>query len=124
MIAVIPGTHKLETTIHKELKEYNIHGEWFKPDPKVLEYIENIQVADYESDGKRSWAILWRDTVDSKTDHCPFCGERHIHGIGDGHRVAHCINKGGKIKAKDGTVLYQEHGYIIKTRSKEKRLYE
>lgn len=24
---------------------------------------------------------------------CPFCGEVHTHGIGNGHRVAHCINR-------------------------------
>ena len=85
-------------------------------------FVKNIQIAEYETDGNRSWTVLWRDSEDSKTDHCPFCGERHIYGIGDGHRGAHCTGGKTEIYAKDGTVLYQKHGYIIRTRSKRKKV--
>lgn len=54
----------------------------------------------------------------NQTDKCAFCGNRHIHGEGDGLRGAHC-NTGSKIsiKAEDGTELFQSDGYIIKTTS-------
>jgi hypothetical protein len=53
---------------------------------------------------------LYRDTLTSPTDACPYCGRRHSHGIVDGHRVAHC-----------GTILLpvgvdNSRGYYIKTR--------
>lgn len=119
IIAVIPGVHSLENKIHKDLRGYNIHGEWFRPDKEVIEYIKNIQVVEYEKEGEQSWAVLRRDTENSKTGYCPFCGKRHIHGLGDGHRVAHCISGNNEAYAKDGTVLYKERGYIIRTRFKE-----
>lgn len=28
---------------------------------------------------------------------CPYCGRRHEHGGGEGHRVAHCGGSGGYI---------------------------
>lgn len=35
---------------------------------------------------------------------CPFCKKWHIHGRGEGHRVAHC----------EPSSPYYEHGYILK----------
>ena len=119
LLHVVPGAYSLETKIHNHLKKYNIHGEWFRSDPKVMEYIQNINLPDYETDGIHSWAVLWRDFEDSKTDHCPFCGEKHVHGIGDGHRGAHCTGGKTETYAKDGTILHQKDGYILKTRKKK-----
>lgn len=34
---------------------------------------------------------------------CPFCFEIHYHGVGDGHRVSHCLTKN----------LLNESGYFI-----------
>jgi hypothetical protein len=39
---------------------------------------------------------------------CPFCKRWHYHGIGDGHRYAHC--------SVDGPL--REHGYILKMMNK------
>ena len=35
---------------------------------------------------------------------CEYCGEIHRHGIGEGHRVAHCSNPHSPYK-KDGYIL-------------------
>ncbi len=35
-------------------------------------------------------------------ERCPYCGRRHVHGAGDGHRVPHCLAPG------DGYVLVGE----------------
>jgi len=35
---------------------------------------------------------------------CKFCGKYHLHGIGDGHRSAHCA----------GVTPYSQYGYIVK----------
>lgn len=40
---------------------------------------------------------------------CPFCKKWHRHGIGAGHRVAHCTNPNSP---------YSGTGYIIKMMSK------
>ena len=53
--------------------------------------------------------------------HCPFCDEKHTHGIkgGDGHRLAHC-NIDSKNKYyhwaidEDNEIHTQEEGYIVK----------
>ena len=119
LLASIPGDHSLENKIHRDLAHSNIHGEWFSPTAEVLRYIQEIQTPEYESEDNHSWAILWRDTEKSKTDHCPFCGKRHIHGIGDGHRVAHCMHGVDTIHAKDGTILHKDKGYIVRTRTKQ-----
>jgi len=39
---------------------------------------------------------------------CPYCRKWHYHGVGNGHRVAHC--------GLDSP--FQEHGYILKMMSK------
>ena len=37
---------------------------------------------------------------------CPFCGQRHTHGAGDGFRLAHCV-----------TILPKESYYLIESGS-------
>lgn len=111
-----PGDHALENRIHRDLDEYRGEGEWFGPPEVVWQYIAGLREIEYEVGGDRNWAILRRDTMRSKTDHCPFCGARHIHGTGDGHRRAHCVDGVESVTAKDGTALYRTHGYILKTR--------
>ena len=64
-------------------------------------------------DGKH--LILCRDTESSPTDQCPFCGERHSHGIGDGHRTAHCRVDGAEVEVGELT-LRQTDGYVVHTR--------
>ena len=46
---------------------------------------------------------------------CPFCGQKHKHGKGDGHRVADCghSDKIGYFVAKDG-VCDARNGYFIR----------
>lgn len=41
--------------------------------------------------------------------YCPFCQKWHLHGIGNGHRVAHCTNQESPLK---------ENGYILKMLTK------
>jgi hypothetical protein len=71
------------------------------------------------------FAILWRDSEDAPCEPCPFCGRRHTHGKGDGHRVPHCSDENGHslmfgeertVTAYDGTVLRQRDGYIVQPR--------
>ena len=121
LIAVIPGDPRLESKIHRDLKGFRRSGEWFNPTTEVLDYIRNIQFAEYEMLNGVPCAVLWRDTdvIDESTDPCPFCGKGHLHGVSDGHRVPHCGNEAKQTAhAKDGTVLKQEKGYIIRTRNK------
>lgn len=118
LITAIPGKSGLESKIHRDLKEFRRDGEWFNPTTEVLDYIQNIQFAEYEIQDGVPYAVLWRDTVNTDADRCPFCGQEHSHGIGDGHRVPHCYGKINKTaRAKDGTVLEQKKGYIVRTRN-------
>ncbi|MDD3814370.1 MAG: GIY-YIG nuclease family protein [Desulfocapsaceae bacterium] len=119
VIKTIPGHTAREAQIRKDLKQFHIRGEWFRAESDVLEYINELQNVSYEKDGDRAYAIIWRDEHDSMTDFCPFCGKRHYHGTDDGHRVKHCHGGSTEIKTNDGTVLLQDHGYIIKTRPKK-----
>lgn len=66
--------------------------------------------------------VLRRNYRAKLTDHCPYCGKKHRHGTGDGHRIAHCAEEGVvKDKSKifciltDDTIVDGTNGYILKT---------
>lgn len=46
------------------------------------------------------------------TEPCPFCGKRHFHGHGEGHRVAHCLET-KEITLPSGKVVCNTE-YILK----------
>lgn len=76
---------------------------------------------DYEYIGEKPHLILYVFYHRNQTTMCMFCGEKHNHGEAktnrEGHRNAHC-SYGSLILpfiiAKDGTVLYQKDGYILR----------
>lgn len=45
LLLAIPGDCKTETALHKELKSYHSHGEWFFPCPQVFAVIERERAA-------------------------------------------------------------------------------
>ena len=49
---------------------------------------------------------------DGRTDFCPFCGLRHLHGATNGHRVAHCLINGLTIETPGG-LLNSADGYFL-----------
>ncbi len=115
----IPGNKEREKEIQNFLIAHRIRGEWYKPDVEVLNFIRQLDEPEYEVIGVHAYAILRRDTEDSPTDHCPFCGARHIHGIGDGHRSAHCSSSETKEEIRAGNLIVKKsQGYIIRTRWK------
>lgn len=65
--------------------------------------------------------LLWRDSQNSLTDVCPFCGVRHLHGLFDGHRVAHCVSedhgKTDMVISINGVTLCAANGYFLRTRT-------
>lgn len=71
---------------------------------------------EYKILSDRPYLILKRKKGEKETVPCPFCGTVHLHGLGDGHRVAHCAT-GSKefVTAPDGTILYEKNGYVIVT---------
>ena len=116
ILEVIPGGIERETKIKKDLIKFKIKGEWFQPVAEVFEYIRSVKNIEYELLNGRPYAVIYRVNEKEKTEICPFCGKRHIHGSGDGHRTAHCTDGSPTISAADGTILTQEHGYILRTK--------
>lgn len=37
--------------------------------------------------------VVVKETEHQWVIRCPYCRKRHYHGIGEGHRVAHCLVK-------------------------------
>lgn len=71
----------------------------------------------FEREGRASIpvAVILRKKGAQETDTCPFCGDTHIHGSAPGHRVVHCVDiKNKSITLRNGLVLEQDHGYVIK----------
>src|SRR5439155_13818128 len=78
-------------------------------------------------------AVLWRDpysiyyenkrgdigVMTTLTTPCPFCHQRHEHGIGDGHREPHCATRrvAPSASLSDGITVFHKDGYIIRTRA-------
>lgn len=118
LLAVIPGDRKREAEIHRHLKAHRHRGEWFAATAEVLAYISGLRDVEYEMIDGRAYAVLRRERAGSPTSFCPFCGDRHIHGIGDGHRGAHCARVvWPEVETSDGTILRQSDGYIIASRN-------
>lgn len=116
LLAVVPGDYEREAKIHRDLKPYRQRGEWFASTPEVLTYLSSLRDIEYEIHGERAYAILRRDHEGARTAFCPFCGDRHIHGLGDGHRGAHCATVvWPEVRTSDGTILRQSDGYLIST---------
>ena len=120
IVAEIPGERNLGKKVQADLKAFERGRQWFYPTDEVLDYIEKMQWVEYEITDAVPVAVLWRDSEDSETDHCPFCGERHTHEGKDGHYEAVCAKAWlyHQRESKDGTTLKREDGYIIRTRDK------
>jgi len=118
LLLTLPSDKEMEKKIHSDLKKFKIKGEWFKVTSDVLKYIDDIKYVDYEVQGGRAYAVLWREREGSKSVPCPFCGKGHTHGIGEGHRVTHCINPVNQVEASDGTVLFRDNGYIVRNKER------
>ena len=126
LIEMIPGSISLVRKIQADLKPYRLADpsyrlihEWYQPAPKVLDYVKKILCVEYEIVAGVPRVVLWRDTADSLTDHCPVCGEQHWHRSGDGLCVPHCRFCYPARYAADGTPLTPIDGYIIRTRDKD-----
>ncbi len=70
---------------------------------------------DYENLNGKKIAIIWRKKGREKTDKCPFCGSKHIHGRATGLRIKHCASHVVKdFTAQDGSFFAANSSYIIK----------
>jgi len=118
------GGHGLESKIHKDLEQYRVKPskEWFRRTDEVFAYLIKLQTVNPKTEiheGKE-YIVLWRETVESETDFCPFCGSRHQHGIGDGHRSSHCApGEETFTRQSDGKIFYQKNGYFVRTKNKK-----
>ena len=118
IVAAIPGERNLEKKVRADLEAFKRERQWFYPTDEVLDYIEKMQLIEYDMVDGVPLAILWRDSEDNETDHCPFCGERHKHEGKDGHYEAVCAKAwlSHQRESKDCTILKREDGYIIRTK--------
>lgn len=48
LLGFIPGNQAMERMIHRHLKGHRAHGEWFRPEGKVLDVVEAIQDCDLQ----------------------------------------------------------------------------
>ena len=63
--------------------------------------------------GGEAIPILRIDRVTHKTQNCPFCGARHYHGAGTGHRITHCVSPVSEYFTISGLRVRREAGYIL-----------
>lgn len=65
LLLMVPGNFGYETFLHKMFKQHNIEGEWFNPDPEILEYMDNLKELD-KADTARE--IMLRRAMARKLD--------------------------------------------------------
>lgn len=128
IVAEIPGEQNLEKKVRDDLKAFERGRKWFDATDEVLNYIEKVQRVEYDAIDGLPVTVLWRDTEDSETDHCPFCGERHKHEREDGHYPVGCLSH--TLEEQESaertveetimkqTVLKPDDGYIVRTRDR------
>ena len=58
--------------------------------------------------------VVYQDKK-GKCTPCPYCGERHTHGIGSGIRIPHCLNKLDDYKCfdKQGNAISVNESYFV-----------
>ena len=56
LLAIMPGNREMETEIQDRFCNFNVTGEWYKPEKELLEYIENIKVS-YPPESLMVWTI-------------------------------------------------------------------
>jgi hypothetical protein len=118
ILLTIPGTAKREAEIHAALAESRISGEWYRPTQQVFAYMDRVRESEFEVQGHRAYAVLRRRDASSLTNPCPFCGEPHKHGEGDGHRArapqcGKVVN--AEVTTSGGITLRQVDGYIVRS---------
>ena len=121
VVMIFEGNHALENKIHKDLSVHKVrdNGEWFYPNDQVFSYLNKLSCIEPNTEwlNGKEYIVLWREKEKSETEFCPFCGKRHIHGKGDGHRVSHCTSGEDIFTRKsDGKVFKQSQGYIVRTK--------
>jgi hypothetical protein len=63
----------------------------------------------------KPYIVNWRKKGEFKIDECFFCGKKHEHGLGEGHRVAHCLPKDvDSFYEFEGTKITFQSGYIVR----------
>jgi hypothetical protein len=62
--------------------------------------------------------VLEQEPKHGKTEYCPFCAKHHWHGVGDGHRVAHCGFNEITFTNGQGIRFSSKDGYIIRVKNK------
>ena len=115
LLAVVPGGRTREAEVHRALAHHRRSGEWFEPDDEVFEFVRTLQSPEYVVDGAKAYAVLRRLDEHTPTLACPFCGRNHSHGLGDGHRVAHCVEPSHPEMHVGAHVLRARDGYFLKT---------
>jgi hypothetical protein len=75
LVAAIPGSYELETSLHKMFDAYRVRGEWFLPSHKIITafrelvkkaesgYVEESQGKEVEKDEKDTSAILIKKSM-------------------------------------------------------------
>ena len=61
------------------------------------------------------YLVLRQDPITRRTEPCPFCGIRHIHGLGPGHRSQHCSPQfwGVNFQNDSGEMFCCDNGYYL-----------
>ena len=83
---------------------------------KKLKQLRHDAVGEIEPVSGKMFLILEQESKHGKTDPCPFCGKHHFHGVGDGHRVAHCFYSDVAFTNGLGQTFCNRDGYVIKTK--------
>jgi len=123
IIMLFEGGRSLENKIHKDLSNDRNRnrkdGEWFERNDVVFKYLNELSPVQPKTEWLNGYEyiVLWRETEKSPTDFCPFCGKRHTHGLGDGHRIEHCAFGNETFTRKsDGKIFEKNKGYIVRTK--------
>lgn len=115
VLGVSPGGVAREAEIHARLRPYLLRGEWYHPVQEVHALLSDIQTPEFIVQEGRAYAVLRRSAAGAPSRPCPFCGEPHRHGKGDGHRVAHCGSDALEKVQSGDVALFRQDGYVVVT---------
>jgi hypothetical protein len=69
VLAIVEDRLPLEQIMHMKFENLHMHGDWFRSDPSLISFINNIHISNTETESD--------DILDLESTTCPGCG-KHI----------------------------------------------
>lgn len=70
LLGAVPGVREDETALHERFARFRIGGEWFRPEPELLSFIDGVLMGCREQPKSYDDMFAWDDWLDTIAQYC------------------------------------------------------